>query len=163
MINQTIHTMDLLVYLLGRPLEVEANMGNHHLKGIIEVEDTVEAYIRFSGSAACFYATTAFCLNSPPLIEIICEKMSIRIEEMDVTICHRDGTVERPAFQRQEALGKKYWGTGHRDCIADFYQSLEATSTFALELPQVLDTIKLVLAAYQSAKSREIITVNQEI
>ena len=163
LINQSIHTMDLLVYLLGRPIEVDASMRNHHLKGVIDVEDTVEAYIRFQDSAACFYATTAFCLNSPPFIEIICEKMSIRIEEMDVTICREDGTVKRPVFPRQEALGKSYWGTGHKDCITDFYQALAEERRFCLELPQVLSTINLVLATYQSAGSGERVSINYKI
>ena len=43
LINQSIHTMDLLVRFLGRPRQVEAPIANHHLKGVIEVEDTMEA------------------------------------------------------------------------------------------------------------------------
>lgn len=42
MINQSVHTLDLLAYFLGTPLAVEAGIQNHHLKGIIEVEDTME-------------------------------------------------------------------------------------------------------------------------
>ena len=38
LINQSIHTMDLLVQFLGRPRQVEASIANHHLKGVIEVE-----------------------------------------------------------------------------------------------------------------------------
>lgn len=42
LINQSVHTLDLLAYFLGTPLAVEAGIQNHHLKGIIEVEDTME-------------------------------------------------------------------------------------------------------------------------
>lgn len=73
---------------------MEAGIQNHHLKGIIEVEDTMEAYIRFADSTACFYATTAYCDDVPPLIEISCENMTIRIEDLDVTYYYRDGRVE---------------------------------------------------------------------
>ena len=38
LINQSIHTLDLLVQFLGRAKGVEAAMANHHLKGVIEVE-----------------------------------------------------------------------------------------------------------------------------
>ena len=55
--------MDLLGVLLGKPVSVEAQTANHHLPGIIEVEDMMEAYIRYENAEACFYATTAYtCL-----------------------------------------------------------------------------------------------------
>ena len=41
LINQSIHTMDLLVQFLGRPRQVEASIANHHLKGVKDVEDTM--------------------------------------------------------------------------------------------------------------------------
>lgn len=41
LINQAIHSLDLLVYLLGKPDITEATMCNHHLRGVIEAEDTV--------------------------------------------------------------------------------------------------------------------------
>ena len=47
LINQSIHTLDLLLRYLGLPEQVEASCSNHHLKGIIEVEDTVEAWMAF--------------------------------------------------------------------------------------------------------------------
>ena len=49
LINQSVHTQDLLCFLLGNPTTVDATMTNHHLKNVIEVEDTLEAYIDFNG------------------------------------------------------------------------------------------------------------------
>ena len=40
-------------------------MMNHHLKGVIEVEDMMEAYLTFGEAHAIFYATTAYCADSP--------------------------------------------------------------------------------------------------
>ena len=45
LINQSIHTLDLLLHYLGEPVEIEATMSNHHLKECIQVEDTVEAWL----------------------------------------------------------------------------------------------------------------------
>ena len=50
--NQAIHTLDLLVQFLGKPLAAQASMNNHHLVGEIEEEDTMEAYIRFEKASA---------------------------------------------------------------------------------------------------------------
>lgn len=153
MINQSVHTLDLLAYFLGTPLAVEAGIQNHHLKGIIEVEDTMEAYIRFADSTACFYATTAYCDDVPPLIEISCENMTIRIEDLDVTYYYRDGRVEKPEIDRKEALGKSYWGCGHKDCIGDFYRCVRTGERFMQDLPGMRETIRLMLGAYESART----------
>ena len=59
LMNQGVHTVDLLVWLLGRPLEVFAHTAVLAHKGI-EVEDVATATIRFaSGALAVLHATTA--------------------------------------------------------------------------------------------------------
>ena len=64
LINQAVHTLDLLTELMGKPVGVEAEMKNHHLKGVVEVEDTVEAYITYQTKegerSGNFYATTSY-------------------------------------------------------------------------------------------------------
>lgn len=57
--NQGVHTVDLLVWLLGRPAEVFAYTGVLAHEGI-EVEDVATATIRFTdGALAVLHATTA--------------------------------------------------------------------------------------------------------
>ncbi len=153
LINQTIHTMDLLVYLMGRPLSVEAGIANHHLKGVAEVEDTMEAWIRFADCTALFYASTAYCDNPPPLIEIACENVTIRIEDPDITCFWKDGHTEKPLVEKNAALGKSYWGSGHAACIADFYHALKSGGEPASGLAGIEDTAFLMMAAYESAGS----------
>lgn len=155
LINQSIHTMDLLGLFMGEPLWVEAGCANHHLKGVIEVEDTMEALIRYRNGNASFYATTAYCDDAPPLIEIACEKVTIRIEDLDVTLFWRDGRVEKPEIDKKEALGKSYWGSGHKDCIADFYRCCETGERFGQDLAGVENTVRLMLAAYESARGKK--------
>jgi UDP-N-acetyl-2-amino-2-deoxyglucuronate dehydrogenase len=154
LINQSIHTLDLLAYFLGTPVSVDAVMANHHLKGIIEVEDMMEAFIRFKdGINACFYTTTAYFADVPPLIEIACENMTIRMEDLDVTYYYKDGKTEKPVIENRLGLGKSYWGAGHKDCIADFYDSILEKRPFALNLSTLLKTIQLMLGTYESART----------
>lgn len=152
LINQSVHTLDLLVYLLGKPLWTDAGMSNHHLKGIIEVEDTMEALVRFADSSAVFYATTAYCEDKAPIIELACENMTIRMEDPDVTIYYKDGRVERPQLSAAAPLGKSCWGSSHQACIADFYRTLATKERFAQDLDGVRDTVRLMLAVYRSAR-----------
>ena len=159
LINQSIHTLDLLVYLLGTPIQVEASVSNHHLKGVIEVEDTVEAYIDFGDQQAIFYATTAFSDNSPVMVEIVCEQATIRMEETEVTIFHKDEKKEQFSFQRTATVGKNYWGAGHEACIGDFYHCILSGEKFPIQLADIERTAKLMYGIYQSAAEHQTVTL----
>lgn len=59
LVNQGIHTLDLLLWLLGEPVDVVARTGTLAHEGI-EVEDVVAAVLTFrSGALATLHATTA--------------------------------------------------------------------------------------------------------
>lgn len=172
LINQSIHTLDLLVYLFGRPVWTDARMSNHHLSGVIEVEDTMEALIKFTGNGTAdsgslkpmvnFYATTGYCEDKPPFIEIVCENMTLRIEESEV-VCYRDGQSERSEHKNEmRPVGKTCWGSGHNGCIRTFYQALEKGEDFEESLDGILDTAKLMLSMYESAKNEKPVTIRQD-
>lgn len=152
LINQSIHTLDLLVYLLGKPVACEASCHNRHLKGIIEVEDTLEAYVDFGRAKALFYATTAYTKDSPVLLEIHCRDMTIRMEGEHITLWHTDETKEEIHFTSPEPLGKAYWGNGHHSCIGDFYRCLKENKPPFIGVPQVNDTMELMFSIYKSAR-----------
>ena len=95
LINQASHTLDWRVQLRGKPTHAGAAMSNHHLGGVIEVEDTMEAYLRFGEATALFYATTAHCADSPVLVELVCENATLRMEEQEVSLSWKDGKLER--------------------------------------------------------------------
>lgn len=161
LINQSIHTLDLLLYFLGKPLATDAIMGNHHLKDVIEVEDTMEAFVRFENANATFYATTAYCTNVPPLIEIECENVRIRMEDPDITFYYKDGRVEKPALKKLPTLGKSYWGSSHAACIADFYDCVATGRHFGQELSDMEDSIRLTLAVYKSARTGKSVDLDE--
>ena len=152
LINQSIHTLDLLVRLMGKPERAETHMVNHHLRDAIEVEDTVEAYLVLGGKPALFYATTAYTQDAPVLIELNLERAVLRMENDGLEI-RTDAGVERKTFEVPQTLGKGYWGTGHRGCIADFYDSIEAGRPFRNDLASVKDTAELMLTMYEQGRA----------
>ncbi len=159
LINQSIHTLDLLVQFLGRADKVDASLSNHHLKGVIEVEDTFEALIDFQGRPAVFFATTAHVTDSPVLVELVCENAVLRMEEREVFLRWNDGRQEhfQPPTPLSPATGKAYWGASHGLCIGDFYHALLTDGPFPCDVPGITDTVSLMLAAYRSAREhREI-------
>lgn len=157
LINQSIHTLDLLVQLLGKPAQVECTMRNHSLKGVIEVEDTVEAYIGFeSGAKAIFYGTNAYCANEPVTLDIVCEHVRLRMYGQDLTICREGREAEHPVFRQEECLGKGYWGNGHYTCIQDFYQSVLEDRPYRNDIASTRDTMQLMLGMYEPYMGRTI-------
>lgn len=155
LINQSIHTLDLLLRWLGEPEIVEASMANHHLRGVIEVEDTVEAFLGFpGGKRACFYATTAYAADVPPLIELECEKGRIRLEGEEVTVKPREGKETVFCGEKARTFGKAYWGSGHAACIEDFYRCLLAGTAYQNDLASTANTFRVMSRIYRAAVCR---------
>lgn len=152
LINQGIHTLDLLQYLVGERAEkVEAMQGNLHLKGEVEVEDTLCARIRYPEATAVLYVTNGYAEDAPPLLEIRCEEGRVRLED-GVLIIYRDGKATVKNFDRGEAYGKSYWGAGHQKAISHFYQSIESGESDLLDFQNVRDSLELLLRIYDSAR-----------
>lgn len=151
LMNQTIHTLDLLIYLMGKPDMVDARMSNHHLKGIIEVEDTVDAYLTLQGKPVLYYASTAFVKDASVLIEIVLDGAVLRLEDDALEIRTEQGT-ERLTFNLPKFLGKSYWGTGHQTCITEFYRCLREKVPFINRLDAIRDTAEAVLQIYEQGK-----------
>ena len=96
LLNQCPHQLDLLIWLCGMPVKVQAHCQNgkwHH----IEVEDDVTAYLEFSNGATGTFVTSTGDLPGTNRLEIDCEcgKLvcengkirSARLEENERKIC----------------------------------------------------------------------------
>ena len=143
LINQSIHTLDLMCYLAGKVTSAEAKMSNHSLKGEIEVEDTVEAYVKFeNGASGIFYATNANAFDSPSMLEITFENATFRY--MDEKL-YKNG--ELIASDDGNCPGKACWGSGHEREFKNIYKEGKG-----LKYNDVENTLKTVFALYESAK-----------
>ena len=163
LINQAVHTLDLLQHLLGdgEVTLVQAHMANRHLPGVIEVEDTMEAQLSFKGgSRGLFFATNAYLRNAPIMIEIVCEKGCYRLEETLVyETAESEKTVVKDFPPVSLGLGKDYWGNGHYRCIRDYYDCLQTGREFPLAFEKVHASIELMLACYLSARDQRAVTL----
>lgn len=155
LINQAVHTLDLMAYFLGAGTVMGASLANRHLKGVIEVEDTLEATLDFGGARGIFYATTAYCSDAPIIFELECEKATLRLEGERFTCFWRDGRVESSDFTAPDPTvpGKAYWGSSHQRCIEDFYRCVQGGERFLNDLPGVSGTVELMLSIYETARA----------
>ena len=120
LMNQAIHTLDLLVWLLGDVEAIKGTIANHSFSEIIETEDTTEAIMQFrSGARALFYASNAYVSNAPVYLEVICEQGSM-VQNGELTVSWKDGNTE--VFEDVPPTEhKNYWGTGNKNLIRDFH------------------------------------------
>lgn len=151
LINQAVHTLDLMACFLGPGEVLGASLANRHLKGVVEVEDTLEATLDFNGARGLFYAATSYCTDAPIIFELECENATLRLEGERFTRFWRDGSIEREDFTAA-APGKAYWGSSHRRCIEDFYRCVQSGERFMNDLSGVGDTVELMLDIYEEAR-----------
>ncbi len=117
LINQAIHTLDLMSYIGGEMKCIKAQMNNFSLQNIIEVEDTFCAYLKYKNDAkGIFFATNAYGWNTPPELEFIFEKALVRYIDGKLFV---NGELK---CEDVTLTGEKgYWGNGHIMLIKRFY------------------------------------------
>lgn len=148
MINQAIHTIDLLCQFLGEPLSVCATTANHHLKGIIEVEDSCEGIINFpEGKRASFYATTAMKGYNSTTLFLLTKNHRIEIRDNRLYV---DGDHVDEGRDHENYVTKACYGNGHATLIDMFYKSLESGEEMPITLASASPALKVLLAAYKS-------------
>jgi predicted dehydrogenase len=163
LINQSIHTMDLLQYLSGRCEKVTAHVSNDSLKGIIEVEDTASVLLELDGGVnAVFYATLAYAENSPVFIDISLENGKLRIEGEKLFVTDANGCISEATTKADTVYhGQHYWGSGHSSLINDYYYCLKSGKKFEIDAFEGGKAAKIVAAAYESSKKCETVQVER--
>lgn len=143
LINQAIHTLDLMTYFAGEVDSVEANMANLSLSDAIEVEDTCTAYLKFkSGISGVFFATNANAENDDFEITVYFEKGTAKCAMGKLFVSGKEICANEKAV-----IGKNYWGKMHEKLIADFY---DKNSFF--DINSVENTMNTLFAMYESSK-----------
>ena len=100
LLNQCPHQLDLLIWLCGMPVKVQAHCQNgkwHH----IEVEDDVTAYLEFSNGATGTFITSTGDLPGTNRLEIDCERGKLVCEDGEIR-CKRLPESERDICFRSD-------------------------------------------------------------
>lgn len=143
LINQAVHTLDLMIYLAGNVESVNATTSNKSLREIIEVEDTVDAFLEFeNGAIGIFYATNAYGKNSKPQIELEFENASFRYMDKEL---YRDKQLI--CCDDYKFSGRDYWGSGHERLFYNLYANQKAFT-----VGEAKNTMQTMFAIYESAE-----------
>ena len=149
LINQAIHTLDLMEWLLGDVVGVRGHTGRYALDGVVDVEDTAHALLDHAGGArSVFFATVTNVADSPVTIEIVTERAVLLIRG-DLTVNYADGRTETVAERRMNTGGRAYWGASHELLIADFYRTLADPEPFWIGPQEGARSLLLVHQIYR--------------
>ena len=152
LINQALHTLDLLIWFLGEPNEVEGTISNLSLPEI-EVEDTASIVCKNTdtGAGFSFFATNASAVDFPVEVTVKTNKETIKVMPECVTVGG-----QRKVFQSDDKFYGKYcYGSGHGRLIADFYDCVKTGRKFPIDAKEGGKVVNVILTVYKQAKRRK--------
>ena len=147
MINQAIHSLDILQWICGMPNAVLAHTSNNSLQGKIEVEDT--AFGMFSlknGGNFVIHATNVSKHSFPVYMAFYSGADTVELSADNLIVNGRFVTKE----SGMPIIGKSEWGSGHATLVREFYSCLKNKTKFPIGFSEAKNAVRLILKMYQS-------------
>jgi predicted dehydrogenase len=167
LMNQGVHTVDLLVAAMGRPVEVFAYTGTlAHQR--IEVEDVAVGVVRFeSGALGVLHATTAANPGLSARLQVHGDKGSAVIDN-DQLVFLETGTEEQ-AYGSTSARDVPTAGSdpgqlsdSHRLQYLNFLAALDGTEPLRVDLSTNRRSIAVITGVYESARTGRPVRLDHE-
>ncbi len=157
LMNQGIHALDLMVWMLGRPVRVSAHTGCVAHTGI-EVEDIVGATITFeNGAIGVMLASTAANPGLPVRLAVHGDHGVVVMDDERITRFESlVADAEKAVAPLQTATVRPGWDPlddAHREQYADFLRSIREHRDPYVTVADASRTLAVVLAIYESAKT----------
>lgn len=156
LMNQSIHTLDLLYYLGGKVARTEGSVALRKNSAVSEVEDTAEATLFYeNGKTAVFYATNCNVLDSSIQVEVFLEKGRLLLHN---TCLYKDtGNGYELLIDDSKALtgiGKIAWGNGHQMMMKRFYSVLNGNDEYYCSLEEGSQVLKIIGDIYKTSPNK---------
>ena len=155
MINQAIHTMDLVQLMAGgAPVEVSGCVCQLQALGEgVDIEDTATARIRFdNGATAFFVSTNANVMNEAVELVVHCERGQFALRGGRLWQVDAEGGEQLIAEDLRRSGEKFYYGAAHLDMIRAFYDWLGGDADApVVSADEALVTMRLIDAIQRSS------------
>ena len=159
MINQSLHTLDLLYFLGGDIKKLHAVVGQTNDYGI-EVEGDVVARLEYAnGARGLFFATNNNWTNESVQIRVAMEKGVFHIEDNTLFQINKDGS--REVICKAPVLEgiKFYYGASHSKMIERFRKAVETGSDDYIHVKDGTTVIRLMDSIFRSANTSALVEV----
>lgn len=159
MINQSLHTLDLMYFLGGDIRRIHALVGQLNDYGI-EVEGDVVARMEYAnGARGLFFATNNNWTNESVQIRVALEKGVFHIEDNTLYKINKDSS--REVICKAPVLEgiKFYYGASHTRMIERFRKAVESGSDDYIHVKDAVMVIRLMETIFHSSKEDKLIDV----
>ena len=154
LMNQAIHTLDLLQWLLGPATDITGRVSTDKYVAVVDVEDTAHAYLSHrSGAHTSFYGTLTNSRHRHVEIELDCENALVELRD-GLTVTWNDGRVDSYSERVQDTEGRSYWGVSHELLIRDFYERLDDPEPFWIGPAEAMTSLGMAKAIYSSSEQQ---------
>ncbi|OJW22231.1 MAG: oxidoreductase [Planctomycetales bacterium 71-10] len=170
LMNQAIHNVDLLYWLMGDVESVTAHTATlAHAR--IEVEDTAVASVRFkNGALGTIQAATSAYPGLSKRIEIHGDRGSARVEQDDVTLWDFQEKIPSDNIILAAIAGRSAGNSGasdprgishlgHREQIADFLRAIDEGREPIVDGREGRKSVEIIRAIYRSAREGKAVTL----
>ena len=148
LMNQAIHTIDLVQWLLGDVTSIRGTTAALMFSDVIEVEDTAVGVLEHeSGVRTNFYATLTHFEHAPVFIEVTCEK-AVLVLNGDLVARFPDGRRELLASKDEVSTARTYGGASHERLISDFYAGIAAGKPFWINAEEAAKCLRIAQGFY---------------
>lgn len=157
MINQAIHTLDLMQILGGEIASIRGTI-DQLLDYGLEVEDTASARISFkNGASGLFFATVAHSENCPVELEVTFERGKFAIIDSTLYRIYHDGRKEKLIEDAKLPGEKFYYGASHAKLIDIFYRCLANNSQAYVHVRDAVTSVRMIDAIRCSSNTGQVI------
>ncbi len=162
LINQAIHTLDLMQWFGGGVTRLKGVVDSGELADVTEGEDSAMATLHFAnGARGLFYATNCHTTDSPLLLEIHSEHGSLLLENNILWRLRPGERLKLTTDDSPDGSVKSYWGLGHQQAIRRFYHALiHPENRDYTDIHEAGKSLTLVEAIYRSSQLRQWIEIN---
>lgn len=166
LMNQGIHGVDLLLYLMGPVKSIYAAAGT--LVRDIEVEDTLAAVLKYqNGAIGVIEASTADWPGAPRRLEVNGEYGRIILEEDRIALFEVEGEKNYSLYEDKggDSFAHKdpngIDSAGHCEQLKNFISAVRGDTELLVSARQGRAAVELILAAYHSQSSELPVQLNQ--
>lgn len=163
LINQAIHTLDVVLSIKNLPVKTKSFKEKLKFKKVIETEDTLSAIMQFKDKSLATFSCTnttiggwdskievigtkgkiSFSVDYPvKILNFVHEKANTEAEILDLLNSKAERFIKPPS--------ESYYGTKHREQMEDFFNVITKKSKkLFLEPVDALNTLSVVLSFYK--------------
>ena len=161
LINQAIHTLDLMQWFAGGVTRLKGVVESGELADVTEGEDSAMATLHFAnGARGLFYASNCNTTDSPLWLEIHCERGSLLLNDNVLWLITPGERRKLATDDSPDGSVKSYWGLGHQQAIRRFYHAIHHPETDYTDIHAAGKSLTLVEALYRSSQLRKWIDIN---